>query len=74
MRAYTVKYRTYDGDVKEMCILAQTKADAYEKAFFERIPTVEGETPYSAWVDGYTTLTHGGYKYHAFKTSEGNAY
>ena len=74
MKAYTVKYRIDGEDIKEICILAQNKAEAYDKAFYEVIPKVEGEIPYSAWVDGYTVLTHGGYKYHQFRTSEGNAY
>ena len=56
MRNYKVSYRMYNFSAeKSISILAENKADAYSKAYFDEIPKVEGEMPYSAWVDGYVT-------------------
>lgn len=72
MNAYTVAYRTFSaGEEKEISFLAKNKADAYEKAFFEEIPKVEGECPYSAWV---RSVTYNNGNYHRFNTCEGLAY
>ena len=71
MRAYTVCYKEYFADkVKEMCITAENKADAYDKAVYGKL----NGCVYSAWVDGYTYLTYGGYKYHKFNTFEGKRF
>lgn len=69
--AYYVKYRLYGGNEKGIDLLAENKADAYDKAVFEKIPEIEGECPYSAWV---YSVTYQNGKYHRFNTSEGNAY
>lgn len=70
MNAYTVAYKTWEGE-KQISLLAKNKADAYDKAFYEEIPKVEGELPYSAWV---VSVTYNNGNYRRFNTSEGNAY
>lgn len=56
MRNYKISYRMYKFDTeKSINILAKNKADAYCKAYCDEIPEIEGEMPYSAWVDGYIT-------------------
>lgn len=70
MKTYTVKYKEYETDEpKDMVVWAETKAEAYDKAISNKSGAV-----YSAWVDGYTYLTHGGYKYHRFNTHEGKRF
>lgn len=74
MKAYTVRYKPYSGgafEEKEVSFLAKNKADAYDKAFYEIIPAIEGELPYSAWV---YSVTYNNGNYRIFNTSEGNAY
>lgn len=72
MKSYYVKYRLYGvGELKGIDVLANSKADAYDRAVFEEIPKRDGETPYSAWVH---SVTYNNGKYHLFNTSEGNAY
>lgn len=72
MKAYYVKYRTYStGEERGLQVIANNKAEAYDKAFYEDIPAIEGETPYSAWV---SSVTYNNGKCHHFNTSEGNAY
>ena len=69
---FYVKYRAYStGLVKGICVAAKSKAEAYSKAFYERIPKIEGELPYSAWVE---SVTYQNGNYRVFNTSEGNAY
>ena len=71
MKTYTVKYKEYETDEpKEMVVLASNKAEAYDKAIYDKL----NGAVYSAWVDGYTFLTHGGYKYHKFNTHEGKRF
>ena len=71
-KAYTVAYRAYSsGEVKKVFPLASSKAEAYDKAVFEMIPEIEGELPYSAWVEG-VTYQNGNYQH--FNTCEGLAY
>lgn len=67
---YTVAYRNWEGYGK-IDVVAESKADAYERAFFEAIPEKIGETPYSAWVE---SVTYQNGNERRFNTSEGNAY
>lgn len=60
-------------DVKQIEMLAQNKADAYDKATYEYIPETEGSVPYSSWVAGYRK-NHGIGEVHWFNTFEGKAY
>ena len=72
MKAYTVKWREYDcADVRTVVVIANNKADAYDKATYEEIPKICGSIPYSSWVEG-VTYNNGNYRY--FNTCEGNAY
>lgn len=72
MSAYYVKYKTHSaGEVKGIAVPAGNKADAYDKAVYEEIPKVEGETPYSAWV---YSVTYNNGRYHTFNTFEGKPY
>jgi hypothetical protein len=72
MKAYYVKYRMYDCcEVRGIDVLASNKADAYDKAVYERIPQREGCCPYSAWV---YSVTYNNGKYKLFNTCEGNPY
>ena len=51
MNDYCVQYLLSQfGEQKEIHVSAKTRPDAYEKAVYEEIPRVEGESPYSAWV------------------------
>lgn len=67
--AYTVRYKT--SKESYICVVAGSKAEAYEIAFYEAIPEKEGELPFSAWVES-VTYQNGNQKF--FNTSEGNAY
>lgn len=72
MNAYYVKYKTHSaGDEKGIDLLAKNKADAYDKAVFEEIPRIEGETPYSAWVH---SVTYNNGNCRRFDTFEGKPY
>lgn len=72
MKAYTVKYRmTFVGDEKFAVVLAENKAQAYDKATYEAIPAKEGTVPYSSWV---SAVTYNNGNYHTFNTCEGLAY
>lgn len=63
MKAYYVKYTVGStGEEKGLALLARNKEDAYDKAVFEKIPEVEGTTPYSAWVHS-VTYQNGNVKY-----------
>lgn len=69
---YHIEYRAWvNGVTKSVDVVAHTKAEAYDVAFYESIPAIEGELPYSAWVD---SVTYQNGNYHQFNTSEGNAY
>ena len=63
MRAYTIHYRLhlYDEDEKQVSFLARNKQDAYDKAVFEIIPLMEGESPYHTYVYS-VTYNNGNYK------------
>lgn len=67
---YTVEYRLNGSysEVKRVSLPAKNKWDAYDKAVFELIPTIEGTTPYSAWV--YSKTYQNG-KEQIFNTFEG---
>ena len=67
---YTIYYNGF-GETKKVDVLAKNKAEAYDKAVYEVIPRIEGELPYSAWVDS-VTYQNGNVRY--FNTCEGNAY
>ena len=72
MRYYRVKYKMYSSsDEKYLEVSAKNKAEAYDWATYEVIPSVEGSVPYSSWVDA--VLCANG-KEHIFNTFEGNPY
>lgn len=72
-RKYTIRYRVYqNGPECVLTIDAVNCPDAYDKAFYEAIPALEGgKIPYSAWVES-TTLKNG--KTKRFNTFEGKPY
>lgn len=52
---YYVKYIMNRWETERgICLLASSKADAYDKAVYESIPDKEGHPPYSAWVSSVT--------------------
>lgn len=72
MKAYTVKYRMYQGgEEKSIQVIANSKYEAYDKATYELIPEIEAYTPYSTWV---ASVTYNNGNYRSFNTSEGNAF
>ena len=71
MKAYYVMYRIRGCEPKGIAIYARNKAEAYDKAVYEEIPKIEGETPYSAWVHS-VTYNNGNYK--EFYTFEGKRF
>lgn len=72
MKAYYVNYKMHECDsVKGMQVLANNKADAYDKATYEAIPKVKGTIPYSCWVAN-VTYNNGNVK--RFNTHEGKPY
>ena len=71
-RAYKVAYRmTQYGEEKEAEVIAKNKAEAYEWATYEIIPSIEGTLPYSSWVVAVQMENN---KVHTFNTCEGLAY
>lgn len=71
MKTYHVLYNNRIEFGKGIDVLANNKYEAWDKAFFEEIPKVEGTTPYSAWVDS-VTYQNGNVKF--FNTCEGLPY
>lgn len=72
MKTYYVEYKMSEVDgTKYVCVTAQSKADAYDKAVYETIPNKEGHLPYSAWV---CSVTYSNGKRQEFNTCEGNPY
>ena len=72
MKAYAVRYKMYSADEeKVVSLLAKNKFDAYDRATYELIPKVEGQVPYSSWVN---SVTYNNGKVHYFNTIEGLAY
>lgn len=71
-KVYTVSYLEYQGSKESyICVLAPSKADAYDKAVYEEIPRLIGSQPYAAWVSS-VTYNNGNYK--EFNTFPGNPY
>jgi hypothetical protein len=72
-KAYYVEYHLHDSfsPVKGVDVLAQNKEKAYEIATFEKIPAIEGTSPYSAWV---ASVTYNNGNYRRFNTFEGKPY
>lgn len=69
---YYVKYKMYSADqVKGIQVGGKSKAEAWDRAVYEDIPTAEGEVPYSAWV---SSVTYQNGNYRRFNTFEGNPY
>lgn len=72
MNTYFIEYKMHrTGKINGVDVLAKNKADVYEKAVYETIPTIEGEHPYSVWV---VSVTYQNGNYHHFNTFEGNPY
>ncbi len=70
--AYYVRYKLYGcGEEYGIDVLASSKEEAYDKAVYELIPKIDGESPYSAWV---SSVTYNNGKCHHFNTCEGLAY
>ena len=72
-KVYTVHYimSKWSTDEKYICVLAPSKAAAYDKAVFEVIPRTLSAQPYAAWVSS-VTYNNGNYK--EFNTFPGNPY
>ena len=51
--------------------IAESAAEAYDKATYVAIPEKEGTVPYSSWVDN---VTYQNGKQHFFNNHEGKAY
>ena len=65
---YCVHYKNHSADeVHLIDVLASSKAEAYDKAVYEKLP----EMPYSAWV---SSVTYNNGNYRTFNTHEGNPY
>ena len=72
MKAYCIKYKMNQfGEEKAICVVSNTKADAYDIAVYENIPQKDGSVPYSAWVES-VTYKNGNCK--KFNTHEGRLY
>ena len=72
-KVYTVHYIMSQWSTEEnyICVLAPSKAEAYEKAVYEDLPRTFGHSPYAAWVSS-VTYNKGNEKF--FNNHEGNAY
>ena len=71
-KVYHIKYKMhFSDDVHGIDVLAQNKAEAYDKATYEVIPQREGHVPYSAWV---YSVTYNNGNYRRFNTCEGLPY
>lgn len=69
MKAYTIEYKEHSAaDVEFINVLADSKDDAYEKAF-DAFEELYNGHPYSFWVAG---VTYQNGNYHKFNTFEGN--
>lgn len=68
---YRVEYRGYGFKDDAVEVNANSRYEAYDKAFFEIIPEAEGEMPYSAWVE---SVTYKSGRVHYFNTCEGLPY
>ena len=72
-RDYRVEYKMYQADnVHAVIVKADTKEEAYDKAFYEAIPAKEdGCMAYSAWVESVNYVNG---KFKRFNTFEGKPY
>ena len=69
---YTVAYRMLKyGEEKSICVHARNKWTAHYIATYIDIPKLEGEHPYSSWVD---SVTYSNGKERIFNNFEGNPY
>lgn len=68
---YTVRYNLFGQKRQFVCVIAENKAQAYDIAVYEKIPEIEGEHPYSAWV---SSVTYQNGNYREFNTFEGLPY
>ena len=72
MAAYYIEYKMDRvSSVKGCDVLARNKAEAYDKAVYEKIKQTEGSLPYSAWVH---SVTYNNGNYRTFNTLEGKPY
>ena len=59
---FRVEYKLHSaGEVKGIDVAAKSRADAYRVAVFDKIPQIEGEQAYSAWVAS-VTYQNGNYR------------
>lgn len=71
-KAYTIEYKLYQADiVRNICVIAGTKEEAWDKATYEVIPDMHGECPYSAWC---YSVTYNNGNYRRFNNHEGNPF
>ena len=70
---YTVNYQLnhYASEEQSVDVVAESKADAYDKAVFEVIPAKHGKTPYGAYV---ASVTYANGNSRRFNTSIGLPY
>lgn len=69
---YHVRYHLWQySEERGVDVVASSAAEAYDLATYEKIPTVEGLVPYSAWVSS-VTFQNG--NVHYFNTCEGLPY
>lgn len=73
MKTYNICYRMHklSQGCRKVDVLAKNRFDAYEKAVYDVIPQIEGEAPYSAWVNS-VTYNNGNHK--EFDSYEGKPY
>ena len=72
LKRYIISYRLYEFDKERSIeVVASNKSDAYCKAVFDIIPSIENEQVYSAWIDAYITKSG---EHHQLNTCEGFPY
>ena len=72
MNAYCVEYKMHPTDeTHKICLLANNKADAYDKATYDLIPKNMEGIPYSSWV---ASVTYNNGNYRLFNNFEGKPY
>lgn len=70
-QVYAVRYNLHGQKRQFVEVLAENKYQAYDIAVYEKIPEIEGEHPYSAWV---SSVTYQNGNWHEFNTCEGLPY
>lgn len=72
-KVYTVHYimSAWSTEENYICVLASSKAEAYDKAVFEELPRTMGSCPYAAYV---SSVTYSNGNYRRFNTFVGNPY